>query len=122
MADATRARGREGLSHFIYGVLEVPPDDASTAGDPDHPVTRYLEATGIFSAQQLAFNATEDILNSTVLLDTAGIDITDTITMVTKRRIIALKAWINAQPQPTNCHSELMALTYATFEDFMLED
>jgi hypothetical protein len=65
-------------------VLDVPPNDNSTDGDVDHPVTRYLEATGVLSAQQLAFNATEDILNSTVLLDTAGIDITGTITMVTK--------------------------------------
>jgi hypothetical protein len=86
MADATRARGREGLSHFIYGVLEVPPDDASTAGDPDHPVTRYLEATGIFSAQQLAFDATEDNLTSTVLQDTGGTDITGTITLSTNIR------------------------------------
>jgi hypothetical protein len=122
MANANRAIRLQGLNHFVYTVLDVPPNENSTDGDVDHPVTRYLEATGVLSAQQLAFNAMEDSLNSTVLLDTAGIDITGTITVVTRQLTIALKAWINAQPQPTNCHSELMALTYATFEDFMLKD
>jgi hypothetical protein len=103
-------------------VLDVPPNDSTTNGDPDHPVTKYLEATGVASALQLAAGATEDNLNSTVLLDTAGIDITGTITMITRQRILALSAWINAQSQPNNCHVELMALTYETYEDYMLAD
>ncbi len=61
-------------------------------------------------------------MNSPCLLDTAGIDITGTITMITRQRILALSAWINAQSQPNNCHVELMALTYETYEDYMLAD
>ena len=122
MAGATRARGREGLNHFIYDVLEVPPNDASTEGDPDHPVTRYIEATSILSAQQFAFHTTEDNLTTTVLLDTGGTDITGTIPLSTKKRILALKAWILSQPLPSDCHAALMALTYDTYEDFRLQD
>jgi hypothetical protein len=61
-------------------------------------------------------------LTYTVLQDTAGVDITGHITLLTKQRILALKAWINAQPQPTNCHAKLTALTDETYEDFMLAD
>jgi hypothetical protein len=122
MANATRASKLQGLHHFVYTLLDIPPNDSSTGGDVDHPVTRYLEATGVASAPQLAVAATEDNLNSTVLHDTAGVDITGTITLMTRQRILALKAWISAQSVPTNCHVELMNLTYDTFEDFVLAD
>jgi hypothetical protein len=122
MATSTRQTKLIGLHHFIYTVLDVPADDASTDGDPNHPVTRYLKATQIASVQELAFSATEDNLTTTVLLDTGGTDITGEIALVTKQRILALKAWINAQPQSNNCHVELMALTYDTYADFVLDD
>jgi hypothetical protein len=123
MANATRAIKLQGLNHFIYTVFDVPPNDSALPnGNPDHPVTRYLEATGVLSAQQLAFDTTEYKLTSRVLLDTAGVDITGTIEDVTIERILALKAWIRSQPLPNNCHTELMALTYDTYEDFRLED
>jgi hypothetical protein len=101
MASATRTAKLQGLNHFIYTVLDVPANDASTAGDPDHPVTRYIAAKGIVSTQQLALFATDANLTTTILLDTGGTDITGTISLLTKQRLLSLKAWINAQPRHT---------------------
>ena len=123
MAGATRARGREGLNHFIHTVLDVPPKDATLPdGNPDHPIHRYLEVAAVISVTQLAFHTTEYKLTTRVLHDTGGVDITGTIDDTTIERILALKAWIRSQPLPNNCHTELMALTYDTYEDFRLED
>ncbi len=122
MANATRQSKLQGLNHFIYTVLDIPNDDSSATGNPDHPVTRYLKATGIASIQQLSFVASDDNLTFTALQDTAGVDITGHITLLNKQHILALKAWINAQSLPNNCHVELMAMTYEAYEEFVMTD
>ena len=122
MANATRQSKLQGLNHFIYTVLDIPNDDSSATGNPDHPVTRYLKATGIASIQQLSFVASDDNLTFTALQDTAGVDITGHITLLNKQQILCMKRWINAQPDPTDCHAAIMALTYDDYEAFMITD
>jgi hypothetical protein len=120
---ATRAAKLNGLNHFIYTVLEVPANDAVTPdGDPNHPVTRLIAATGISSVPALASFATEQTLLTTVITDTAGGDITGTIPVLLAQKTLALSAWLDDQSDPIDCHAELMALTIDSYEDFVLID